>query len=141
MWHKIIPRAALSLILGFVVTDSKLLCHLFFPCCYFYPRTPILCFSHQTIPVIKREKNKRCVSHNQLRVIIVYGKYLAVSGKPAISGDKGCSKFSHSLLNQNILPGCDMQPCAPLPSAAMLPQRLWKKKKKKEKRINCIRWS
>lgn len=51
--YKVIPWAALSLILGFVVTDSKLLCHLFFPCCYFYP---IPSFSHQTIPVIKREK-------------------------------------------------------------------------------------
>lgn len=50
--HKIIPRAALRLILGFVVTDSKLLCHLFFPRRYFYPP------SHQTIPLIKREKIK-----------------------------------------------------------------------------------
>lgn len=58
----------------------------------------------------------------------MYGKYLAVSGKPAISCDKGCSKFSHSLLNQNILPGCDMEPCAPLPSAAVLPQWLWGEK-------------
>lgn len=76
--YTIIPCAALSLILGFVVTDSKLLCHLFFPRCYFLPphTPPIACFSHQTIPQLLRErkKNKRCVSHHQLIVLTVHGK-------------------------------------------------------------------
>lgn len=48
------PRAALSLILGLVVTDSKLLCHLFFPCCYFLPPPP---FSNQTIQQLLRKEN------------------------------------------------------------------------------------
>lgn len=48
------PRAALSLILGLVVTDSKLLCHLFFPCCYFLPPPPLLRPNHSAI--IKKRK-------------------------------------------------------------------------------------
>lgn len=47
--QQIIPRAALRLILGFVVRDSELLCHMFFPCGYFYPS------DQQTGPVLRRE--------------------------------------------------------------------------------------